>query len=100
MDNILNSLESIMDSAERCKNAYFWQSPQSANSRRSFERENSVPEITWKDGKDVYTAEYAVKCSCNNVYARGIYTRNGRKTTLTAIKNSYNRLLKEEQNRV
>lgn len=100
MNYILNSLESIMDSAEKCKNAYFWHSPQSANSRRSFEQENSVPEIAWRDGNDTYTAEYVVRCSCNNVYARGIYTKNGRKTTLTAIKNSYNRLLKEEQNRV
>lgn len=100
MNNILNSLESIMDSAERCKNAYFWQSPQSARARRSFERENSVPEIAWRDGKDIYTAEYVVKCSCNNVYARGIYTKNGNKTTLTAIKNSYKRLLKQEAQNV
>ena len=95
--SVLNSLEAIIETAEKCRNAYFWSAPSSASARRYMERENSIPEITWRDGKDTYTAEYVVSCSCHNVYAKGIYTRNGNKTTLTAIKNSYNRMLKKEE---
>lgn len=36
-----------------------------------------------------------MSCSCRKVYATGYYTKDGKKTTLTAIKNSYKRLTDE-----
>jgi hypothetical protein len=33
-----------------------------------------------------------VQCSCANVYVTTTYTRDGKKTTLTAVKNSLRRL--------
>ena len=41
---------------------------------------------------DTYTARFVYEESYNNVYAYGVYTRNGKKTTLKAIKNSLKRM--------
>ena len=90
--NTLQKIEAIITEAENMKGAYFWNSPSHAKGRRAYEKEHSHPEVAWTDGKDTYTAEYVVSCSCRNIYTQGIYTKNGKKTTLRAIKNSFNRL--------
>lgn len=41
---------------------------------------------------NTYTARFVYEESYNNVYAYGVYTRNGKKTTLKAIKNSLKRM--------
>ncbi len=92
MNNIVNAINAIVEEAEYMKNSYFWSSPCNASSRRSYENRHSHDMVTWQDGKDVYTAEYSVSCSCRNVYASGSYTKNGKKTTLLAIKNSLKRM--------
>ena len=89
---MLNRILAIIQEAENMKNAYFFNPPTSASARRSYEKKHSHDEITWIDGKDTYTAAFYVSCSCKNVYAHGSYTKNGKKTTLTAIKNSYKRM--------
>lgn len=86
-------IETIIATASRFKNAYFWQSPRTAKERRNYEAHYSIPAIEWTEGGHTYTAEYQVSCSCANIYARGLYTRDGNKTTLTTIKNSYKRLV-------
>lgn len=90
----LETLGWIIYTAEKFKNSYFWSSPASANQRRKMERDNSYETIEWTEGGNVYTAAFTVSCSVRNVYASGIYTKNGNKTTLTAIRNSYNRMIK------
>lgn len=90
---IISAIGAIISEAERMRNAYFFDSPRTASSRRSYEKQHSHPKIEWIDGMHVYTAEYVVSCSCKNVYAFGNYTRDGKKTTLTAIRNSYKRLI-------
>lgn len=92
MENIIKALENIINLAEKMKNAYFWKSPGSAGMRRSYEKQNSAEKIEWTENGHVYTAEYITTCSCKNIYAHGEYTRDGKKTTLTAIKNSLERL--------
>lgn len=92
MTTLINNIEAIVTEAENMRNAYFFTSPKSASSRRWYEKEHSHEEITWEENGHSYTAEYRVSCSCANVYARGIYSRDGEKTTLTAIKNSLKRL--------
>lgn len=89
---IVAKIEAIVNEAESMKNSYFWNSPSTASARRSYEKKRTYDEITWMDGKDIYTAEFVVTCSCKNIYAQGRYTKNGNKTTLTAIKNSLKRL--------
>ena len=92
MEEIIARISAIIEEAARMRNAYFFTSPMTAGERRSYERQHNHDMITWQDGKDTYTAAYTVKCSCKNVYAYGTYTKNGTKTTLTAIKNSLKRL--------
>ena len=82
----------IIEKAEDFRNSYFWEPPAVANARRSYEKYHSRPEIEWTEGGHTYTAEFTVECSCRNIYAKGYYTKDGKKTTLTAIKNSYKRL--------
>lgn len=89
---IVNKLHDLIDTAERFRNAYFWTPPANASGRRSYEKKNSIPEFSWEEGGHTYTAEYTVSCSCRNVYASGAYTKDGKKTTLAAIKNSLKRL--------
>ena len=89
---ITAKIEAIINEAENMKNCYFWNSPATASARRSYEEKHTHEEISWTDGKDTYTAEFVVICSCKNIYAQGHYTKNGNKTTLTAIKNSLKRL--------
>lgn len=84
---IINALESIIATAEKFKGAYFFTPPANASGRRSYEEYYSVPFFAFEYNGIEYTCEYRISCSCHNVYAQGIYTRNGNKTTLTAIKN-------------
>lgn len=92
---IISKLQAIINEAERMRSAYFFTPPTNASARRSYEQYHSHDEIQWQDGKDVFTARFTVSCSCHNVYAQGVYTRNGQKTTLTAVKNSLKRLQQE-----
>ena len=89
---LIDKVKAIVEEAEQMKKAYFWTPDSCAAGRRAYERRHSHGEVEWLDGKDIYTAEYIVDCSCKNIYARGVYTRNGEKTTLAAIKNSLKRL--------
>ena len=94
-NEIIKSIKNLIDTADKCKNAYFWKSDSSAGGRRSTEKKYSVPEIKWTEGGHEYTAEYVVNCSCAHVYAYGKYTKDGEKTTLLAIKNSFKRMSSE-----
>ena len=90
------NIKELIDQAQCFKNAYFWSAPGSASSRRWYEQKNTIPLIEWEEGGNTYTGRFDVTCSCKNVYASGYYTKNGKKTTLTAIKNSYKRLTTQE----
>lgn len=99
MNLIMTKLNNIISLAEEMRNAYFWSSPGNAASRRWYERNHSVDKIEWDEGGHHYTAEYDTTCSCHHIYASGYYTRDGKKTTLTAIRNSYKRMeAADEQN--
>ena len=92
LESRIAPIKAIVAEAEAMKNAYFFQPPQSASARRSYEKYHSHDEVCWVEGGNTYTARYTVSCSCRNVYASGDYTRNGKPTTLTAIRNSLKRL--------
>lgn len=91
-NHLLDRIESLIREAETMRNAYFFTSPRIANMRRRYEKQHSVDKFEWVDGKDTYTAAFDVSCSCAHVYANGYYEKNGKKTTLKAIKSSYSRL--------
>lgn len=91
-NELLNKLEDLFIKHEKFKNAYFFNPPQAASMRRSYEKRNSTELIEWNEGDTSYSAKFTVECSCKNVYAHGSYYKAGKKTTLTAIKNSYTRM--------
>ena len=93
----LRALAAIIDEAENMRAAYFFRPPCNAAGRRSYERRHSHAAIAWQEGGHAWTAEYGVACSCANVYASGTYTRDGQRTTLTAIRNSYGRMAAAQQ---
>ena len=97
MENLNAKLKNLIDTAERFRNAYFWSAPGNAGARRSYERQNSVPLIAWTENGHNYTAEFTVNCSCRNIYANGTYTRDGKNTTITVIRNSYRRLAEKAE---
>ena len=88
----LQKIKNIIDEAGEMKYAYFFTPPAGAGGRRRYEKMHSHDLVEWSEGGHTYTAEFTVECSCRNVYAYGHYTRDGKRTTLTAIKNSYKRL--------
>lgn len=89
---ILTKIDNLIDEAERMRSAYYFKPPRYANMRRRYEEKHSIDVFSWTDGADVYEAEFSVSCSCRNVYAKGCYSKNGKTTTLKAIKSSYARL--------
>ena len=93
---MIAEIENLIRTADKFRNSYFWSPDKSAGARRSFEKNNSIPLFSWSEGGHEYTAEYTVQCSCKNIYAWGNYTKDGKKTTLTAIKNSLKRMKENE----
>ena len=65
----------------RLKNAYFWNSPSSAHSRRGYETKNSFSYVG-----DEIELEIKVSCSCKNIYVYRTVIIEGKKTTATALK--------------
>lgn len=94
----IEQIESVVDQADKFRNSYFFNPPTSARERRSYESYHSRPEVKWIDSGDTYTAEFHVSCSCHYVYARGIYTKNGKRTNLKAIRNSLSRIRESSTN--
>ncbi len=90
--DIIDKIEDLIQMVDKCKGSYFWRPASSSSTRRWNESNRAIPEFSWTEGGNKYTAEFVYRESCHNVYAYGVYTRNGKKTTLTAIKNSLERL--------
>lgn len=88
----LGALRAIITEAETMRGAYFFTPPASAGGRRTYERQHTHPRVTWTEGGRTYTAEYSTRATCRAVYAVGTYTRDGQRTTLTAIRNSLRRM--------
>lgn len=92
MKETITKIGDIINTAEDCKRAYFWTPGGNAGARRANERKHDKPEVAWSEGGHEYTARFDYSESCHHVYAKGIYTKDGQRTTLTAIRNSYKRL--------
>lgn len=90
--DIINKIEDLILMVDKCKGSYFWRPASSSSSRKWNEKNRAIPEFSWTEGGNKYTAEFVYYESCRNVYAYGVYTKNDKKTTLTAIKNSLKRL--------
>ena len=90
-------LKHLVEIADHYRYAFYMTPPSSAAGRRLEEKRGTVPEFTWTEGGHKFAACYKVACSCTHVYASGYYTRDGKKTNLTAIKNSLKRMEAEQE---
>ena len=88
----VTAVAAIVAEAENCKSAYFWTPSPTAGGRRANEHRRSHACASWTEGGHAYTAAYSYRESCNNCYASGYYTRDGKITTLTAVRNSLRRM--------
>lgn len=92
---IIEKIEAVVSMAEEMKNSYFWHGVGNQSQRDYYDKKHSVDLVEWEEGGHLYTAEFTTRSSRANVYARGSYARDGKKTTLTAIRNSLDRLKAE-----
>lgn len=91
-DEIITKLSEIVREAEYMKNTFWWNTPTSASGRRGYEKKHSHEKISWTENGHEWTASFSVVCTCSYIRASGDYTRDGKKTTLTAIRNSLLRM--------
>ncbi len=92
IQNNITELEYLFNQDRKYKKCYFWNSYGNSQDRGRRSREESIPEFSWDEGGHHYTAEFVVEYKYSYVKARGHYTKDGKKTNLTAIKNSYKRM--------
>lgn len=91
----LSKLDQILRTHEQMRNAYWWNPPNTAAGRREFEKRCTHEEISWTENGDHYTAATKCTCSSANIYYKGIFTRNGKKTRVDVIRRSYERMVEE-----
>ena len=96
----INQIRALIAVADHYRYAFYMTPSGSAAGRRLEEKRGTVPEFAWTEGGHKFTACYKVTCSCAHVYASGYYTRDGKKTNLTAVKNSLKRFEQEEKGNV
>ena len=93
----IHRIRALIRVAEFYRNAFYMPMPLTFNDCIKTEIHGNVPFFSWIDGNTKFTACYIVKCKENHIFAKGYYTRDGKKTNLTAIKNSLKRLEQEEE---
>lgn len=92
-EQFANLFSQLCRAREAVKNCYLTGGIPLAHMRRDYEARNTIEKFAWTDPNgDEYTAEQIVTCSCQHIYAEAIYTRNGEKTTFTAVRNSARRM--------
>lgn len=94
--DIYDKVEQIIEISDKFQHAIFWRPAPTASQRRANERKYSMDEFSWRENGDVFTASYDYRESCHHVYATSYFYRNGNRTNLTAVKNSFGRLIRGE----
>lgn len=88
----LNAVRDILIQSAKFSRVYWWRPEGSAYSRRMMERNESRPMVEWDESGHHYTAQFDVCCTCSHTEAKGYYTKDGKRTNATAIRNSANRM--------
>ena len=84
LKQIKNRLAEIVDRHERLSKAYFWTPAKDSASRRDAEKRNNDKFVAPLFN---ISAENNYRESCKNVYYHGYFYVDGKKTTVTKIKN-------------
>jgi len=79
-----NRLTEIVERHEKLRNAYFWSPNGNASGRRNSEKRNND---FYENNRYGISAKNSYSESCKNVYYKGIFTVEGKHTTVTKIKN-------------
>jgi hypothetical protein len=95
--NTVKQIEEFLSTSNYLRNAFFWSPPKNAAGKRSMENRYTIPEFTFTYGKDIYTCELSVSCSCSNVYVTKTITKNGKITNITPVKNVLKKMLVEAE---
>ena len=93
----IHKIRALISVAEHYRNAFYIPMPPTLYGCLLEETRGTIPLFSWVDGYHTFTAGYSVKCQYKHIYAKGSYYCDGKKTNLTAIKNSLKRLEQEEQ---
>ena len=93
----IHKIRALIAVGEHYRNAFYMPAPLTMNDVIQEEIRGAVPYFSWFDGDTKFTACYIVKVKYNHIFAKGYYTRDGKKTNLTAIKNSLKRLEQEQE---
>lgn len=99
-DELFREYASLMESCQQTRGCYFWKGDNGNLAARAWRaKKYEVPEFGWTEGGHTYTAAFHFSQTRYKTYAHGVYTRDGEKTTILAIRNSINRLKenKDEQ---
>ena len=93
----IHRIRVLISVAERYRYAFYINRTLTPEECIKEEINGTVPYFSWWDGDTKFTACYIVNCKYNHIFAKGYYTRDGKKTNLTAIKNSLKRLEQQEE---
>lgn len=85
-------IQEVIDMADKMRYAYFWDNNQNAQEREYYDKKHSTPEVCWKEGGHTYSAEFCTNSSRHNVYAKGYYFKDDKRTNLKAIRCSCDRM--------
>lgn len=77
--------EDVISLHENMKNSYFFTPPQSASSRRYYEKKYSREYAFIYDGVE-YCFDLCTQCSCKNIYYSAYITVDGIKKDIRAVK--------------
>ena len=78
-----NRLKQIVERHEKLQNSYFWSPNKTANGRRNAEKRNND---FYENNRYGISAKNSYSESCKNVYYKGIFVVEGKKTTVKKIK--------------
>lgn len=96
--DLFEAYDSLCRSISRTQGCYFWRGDNGNRAARDWRAQQyEIPEFSWVEAGHTYTAAFSFYQTRNRTIASGSYTKDGKKTTITAIRNSVNRL-KEAHN--
>ena len=84
--NVIETAKRIIALNDRFRGAFFFTPPSSASERRRYERNNSE-KVEFDHDNHHFVFDFVVECSCHNVYVRRNYTKDGKSTNITTLKN-------------
>lgn len=90
---ILSLICIIIGNHEKFKKACFMKGFDTYKERKAFNEKYTVPYTEFDYNGHRYSVQYDVKAYNTGIYVKGTYTKDGKKTTLTAIKNIYKQLI-------